>query len=48
MSKQVAILYAGINGLLDIAVEKVNTFGLGNTKTSKPKYGELVQSEEAG
>ncbi len=48
--EQVAILYAGINGLLDdIAVEKVSTFTQGlreYLKTSKPKYGELVQSEK--
>ena len=48
--EQVAILYAGINGLLDdIAVEKVSVFTQGlreYLKTSKPKYGELVQSEK--
>lgn len=48
--EQVAILYAGINGYLDeIPVEKVSSFTKGlreYLKTSKPKYGELIQSEK--
>ena len=48
--EQVAILYAGINGLLDeIAVDKVTSFTKGlreYLKTSKPQYGELIQKEK--
>jgi F-type H+-transporting ATPase subunit alpha len=48
--EQVAILYAGINGLLDdIAVEKVSSFTQGlreYLKTNKPQYGELIQTEK--
>ena len=48
--EQVAILYAGINGLLDdLPVEKITSFTKGlreYLKTSKPKYGELVQKEK--
>lgn len=48
--EQVAILYAGINGHLDeIPVEKITTFTKGlreYLKTSKPKYGELIQGEK--
>ena len=48
--EQVAILYAGINGLLDdIAVDKITSFTKGlreYLKTSKPQYGELVQKEK--
>jgi F-type H+-transporting ATPase subunit alpha len=56
LNEQVAILYAGINGYLDdIPVEKVSTFTRElreYLRTSKPKYGEIVQdgkqlSEEA-
>jgi F-type H+-transporting ATPase subunit alpha len=56
LNEQVAILYAGINGYLDdIPVEKISTFTRElreYLRTSKPKYGELVQngkqlSEEA-
>jgi len=47
--EQVAILYAGINGYLDdIPVEKISSFTKGlreYLKTSKPKYGELIQTE---
>jgi len=48
--EQVAILYAGINGLLDdLPVEKITTFTKGlreYLKNSKPQYGELVQKEK--
>jgi F-type H+-transporting ATPase subunit alpha len=48
--EQVAILYAGINGYLDdIPVEKVSSFTKGlreYLKTSKPKYGEMIQNEK--
>ena len=48
--EQVAILYAGINGLLDeIAVEKITSFTKGlreYLKTSKPQYGELIQTQK--
>lgn len=56
LNEQVAILYAGINGYLDdVPVEKVSTFTRElreYLRTSKPKYGEIVQdgkqlSEEA-
>ncbi|MCU0515983.1 MAG: F0F1 ATP synthase subunit alpha [Oscillatoria sp. Prado101] len=50
LNEQVAIIYAGINGLLDdIAVNKVATFTKGlrdYLRTSKPKYGEIVQKEK--
>ncbi|NEO99616.1 MAG: F0F1 ATP synthase subunit alpha [Symploca sp. SIO2E9] len=46
--EQVAIVYAGLNGYLDdIATEKVASFAQGlrdYLKTSKPKYGEIIQS----
>jgi F-type H+-transporting ATPase subunit alpha len=45
--EQVAIIYAGVNGLLDeIPVEKVTSFAAGlreYLKTNKPKYVELIQ-----
>ena len=48
--EQVAILYAGINGHLDeIPVEKITSFTKGlreYLKTSKTKYGELIQSQK--
>ena len=48
--EQVAILYAGINGLLDeIPVEKITTFTKGlrdYLKNSKTSYGELIQKEK--
>ena len=48
--EQVAILYAGINGLLDeIPVEKITTFTKGlrdYLKNSKTLYGELIQKEK--
>lgn len=48
--EQVAILYAGINGLLDeLPVEKITSFTKGlreYLKTSKPQYGELIQKEK--
>lgn len=48
--EQVAILYAGINGLLDdIPVDKITTFTKGMReylKTSKPQYGEMIQKEK--
>lgn len=50
LNEQVAIIYAGINGLLDdIEVNKVATFTKGlreYLRTSKPKYGEIVQKEK--
>jgi F-type H+-transporting ATPase subunit alpha len=50
LNEQVAIIYAGINGLLDdIEVNKVATFTKGlreYMRTSKPKYGEIVQKEK--
>ncbi|NET60138.1 MAG: F0F1 ATP synthase subunit alpha [Symploca sp. SIO2E6] len=48
--EQVALVYAGLNGYLDdIAVEKITTFTAGlreYLKTSKPKYGEIIQQEK--
>ncbi|MBP0006879.1 MULTISPECIES: F0F1 ATP synthase subunit alpha [Roseofilum] len=48
--EQVASVYAGLNGYLDdIAVEKVATFAQGlrdYLKSSKPKFGEVIQSEK--
>jgi F-type H+-transporting ATPase subunit alpha len=45
--EQVALVYAGLNGYLDdIAVDKVTSFATGlreYLKTSKPKYGEIIQ-----
>jgi F-type H+-transporting ATPase subunit alpha len=45
--EQVALVYAGLNGYLDdIAVDKITTFAAGlreYLKTSKPKYGEIIQ-----
>jgi F-type H+-transporting ATPase subunit alpha len=50
LNEQVAIIYAGINGLLDdIEVNKVASFTKGlreYMRTSKPKYGEIVQKEK--
>jgi F-type H+-transporting ATPase subunit alpha len=50
LNEQVAILYAGINGYLDdIPVEKISTFTRElreYLRTSKPQYGELVQSQK--
>ncbi|CBN57624.1 MULTISPECIES: F0F1 ATP synthase subunit alpha [Kamptonema] len=50
MNEQVAIIYAGINGYLDeIPVDKVNKFASGlrdYLRTSKPRYGEIVQGEK--
>lgn len=51
VSDQVATIYAGTNGYLDkIAVDQVRSFLVGLREylsTSKPKYGELVQSSNA-
>jgi F-type H+/Na+-transporting ATPase subunit alpha len=51
VAEQVALVYAGINGYLDdIAADKVSSFTKGlreYLKTSKPRYGEIVQSEKA-
>ncbi|MBP0002028.1 MAG: F0F1 ATP synthase subunit alpha [Cyanobacteria bacterium SID2] len=48
LEEQVAIVYAGVNGLLDeIPVEKVVSFTQGlreYLQSSKPKYGELIRS----
>ncbi|MDC0834618.1 ATP synthase subunit alpha [Leptolyngbya valderiana BDU 20041] len=48
LEEQVAIVYAGVNGLLDeIPVEKVVNFTQGlreYLQTSKPKYGEIIRS----
>ena len=48
--EQVAIVYAGINGLLDeIEIDKITEFTQGlrdYMKTSKPQFGELIQSEK--
>jgi F-type H+-transporting ATPase subunit alpha len=48
--EQVAIIYTGINGYLDeIPVEKVVPFAAGlrdYLKNSKPKYGEIIQTEK--
>ena len=50
VNEQVAIIYAGINGLLDdIPVNKITTFTKGlreYLRTSKPKYGELIKAEK--
>lgn len=47
MNEQVAIIYAGINGYMDeIPVDQVSKFTVGlrdYLRTSKPKYGEIVQ-----
>ncbi|NEP11532.1 MAG: F0F1 ATP synthase subunit alpha [Symploca sp. SIO2C1] len=46
--EQVALVYAGLNGYLDdIAVDKITSFAIGlreYLKTSKPKYGEIIQA----
>lgn len=51
VSDQVATIYAGTNGYLDkISVDQVRSFLVGLREylsTSKPKYGELVQSSNA-
>ncbi|MEG4804889.1 F0F1 ATP synthase subunit alpha [Microcoleus sp. ARI1-B5] len=51
MNEQVAVIYAGINGYMDdIDVEKVSKFTVGlrdYLRTSKPKYGEIVQGGKA-
>ena len=48
--EQVAIVYAGINGLLDeIPIEQITEFTKGlrdYMQTSKPQFGELIQSEK--
>jgi F-type H+-transporting ATPase subunit alpha len=48
--EQVASVYAGLNGYLDdIPVEKIATFAQGlrdYLKSSKPKFGEVIQSEK--
>ena len=48
LSEQVAIVYAGINGYLDdVPLEKVTDFNAGlreYLRTSKPKFGEIIQS----
>jgi F-type H+-transporting ATPase subunit alpha len=50
VEEQVAILYAGINGLLDdIPVDKVVTFTQGlreYLRNSKPQYAELIKTEK--
>ena len=50
VSEQVAIVYAGINGLLDeIPIEQITEFTKGlrdYMQTSKPQFGELIQSEK--
>ncbi|MCT7958056.1 F0F1 ATP synthase subunit alpha [Laspinema palackyanum] len=50
VSEQVAIIYAGINGYLDeVPVEKITDFTKGlreYMRTSKAKYGEIVQSSK--
>ena len=50
LNEQVAIIYAGVNGLLDdIPTEKVPDFNQGlreYLRTSKPKFGELIQSKK--
>ncbi len=47
MNEQVAVIYAGINGYMDeIPVDQVSKFTVGlrdYLRTSKPKYGEIVQ-----
>ncbi|WP_199246645.1 F0F1 ATP synthase subunit alpha [[Phormidium] sp. ETS-05] len=51
LNEQVAIIYAGVNGYLDdIPTEKVTTFTASlreYLRTSKPKYGEIVQQKKA-
>lgn len=48
LEEQVAIVYAGVNGLLDeIPVEKITSFTQGlreYLRSSKPKFGELIRS----
>ena len=48
LNEQVAIVYAGINGYLDdVPLEKVTDFNAGlreYLRTSKPKFGEIIQS----
>lgn len=48
LEEQVAIVYAGVNGLLDeIPVDKVTSFTQGlreYLRTSKPKFGEIIRS----
>lgn len=50
VEEQVAIIYAGTNGLLDeVPIAKVTKFTAGlreYLRTSKPKFGELVRSEK--
>ncbi|WP_159788331.1 F0F1 ATP synthase subunit alpha [Sodalinema gerasimenkoae] len=50
LEEQVAIVYAGVNGLLDeIPVEKVTQFTKGlreYLRSSKPKFGELIRSSK--
>ncbi|MBD1935985.1 F0F1 ATP synthase subunit alpha [Microcoleus sp. FACHB-68] len=50
VNEQVAIIYAGINGLMDdIPVNKITTFTKGlreYLRTSKPKYAELIKTEK--
>lgn len=50
VSEQVAIIYAGLNGYLDeIPVAKVASFAKGlreYLRNTKPKYGELIQTEK--
>ena len=51
MNEQVAVIYAGINGYMDdIPVDKVSKFTVGlrdYLRTSKPKFGEIVQGGKA-
>ncbi|MBW4682138.1 MAG: F0F1 ATP synthase subunit alpha [Microcoleus vaginatus WJT46-NPBG5] len=50
VNEQVAIIYAGINGLMDdVPVNKITTFTKGlreYLRTSKPKYAELIKTEK--
>ncbi|MEM6715605.1 MAG: F0F1 ATP synthase subunit alpha, partial [Cyanobacteria bacterium P01_C01_bin.147] len=50
VEEQIAIIYAGINGLLDeIPVDKITEFAKqlrDYLKTSKPRYGEIVRTEK--
>jgi F-type H+-transporting ATPase subunit alpha len=50
VEEQIAIIYAGINGLLDdIPVDKITEFSKqlrDYLKTSKPRYGEIVRTEK--
>ncbi|MBD2042522.1 F0F1 ATP synthase subunit alpha [Microcoleus sp. FACHB-672] len=50
VNEQVAIIYAGINGLMDdIPVNKITSFTKGlreYLRTSKPKYAELIKTEK--